>query len=287
MILIIGSNGQLGTQMQKKLSATGKRYCALDYPDVDITNMNSLSRLIAHIKPRTIVNCAAYTNVDKAETEPEAVYAVNALGPRNLARLCNAEGIELMHVSTDYVFDGEPIVEGGQPRPYVETDPCAPATVYGKTKLEGETFVQSECDKWYILRTAWLYGEGANFVRTMLKLAETNDTLRVVDDQIGSPTSTVEMAEAICTMIVSGRYGLYHATCEGQCSWFEFARKIFSLAGVDIRVEAVSSAEFLRPAKRPNWSVLENARLKEAGINTFRHWEDALSEYLLAENVNL
>lgn len=283
MILIIGSNGQLGREMQRQLTNKGWDYVAYDYPDIDIVKYDSVEVLTKAFKPSVIVNCAAYTNVDKAETDSDNAYKINALGPKNLAEICTEENIELVHISTDYVFSGVPFMKQGLPRPYVEDDECSPCTAYGRTKLEGEKFVQSADAKWYILRTAWLYGEGNNFVRTMLRLSESQNEVGVVYDQIGSPTSTVDLANAICGLIGTGAYGLYHATCEGQCSWFDFAEKIFELKGRDIKVTSLTSEEFPRPAKRPKWSVLENKALKSIGRNVFRHWEDALKEYLLNE----
>lgn len=285
MILIIGSNGQLGRQMQMALTAQGKEFAAYDYPDIDISAPDSIRNLMKLTNPSVVVNCAAYTNVDKAEADEESAYQINALGPKYLAEACNTIGAEMVHVSTDYVFSGEPILlKDGQPRPYVEEDICAPSTAYGRTKLEGERFVQEGCDKWYILRTAWLYGDGHNFVKTMLRIAETRDTVSVVDDQIGSPTSTVDLAEAICALIGSGAYGLYHATCEGQCSWYDFAKKIFELKNKHITTLPVSSADYSRQypaaAPRPKWSVLENTALKQLGKNRFRYWEDSIKEYL-------
>ena len=278
--LIIGSTGQLGYAMQRALTARGQDYLAYDYPDIDITKRESMVRLIDETKPEIVINCAAYTNVDQAETSADMVYAINALGPKLLAQICHDRDIELVHVSTDYVFSGVPIVESGAPRPYVETDPCDPQTVYGRTKHDGERFVWDNHDKCYMMRTAWLYGEGNNFVRTMLKLAQNNQTLTVVNDQIGSPTSSKDLAEAICTLVDTGAYGLYHATCEGQCSWYDFAKKIFDISGMDVDVLPVTSEQFVRPAKRPKWSVLENERLKMAKMNVFRHWEEALKDYL-------
>lgn len=280
MILIIGSNGQLGLEMQKKLNHKNIKFCAYDYPEADITDKEKIRSIIGVVKPTAIVNCAAYTNVDAAETDAENAYGVNALGAKNLAQLCNEYDIELVHISTDYVFSGDSIIENGVKRPYVETDQCAPVTVYGKTKYEGEQFVQSNCKKYYILRTAWLYGDGNNFVRTMLALAQKSDTITVVADQIGSPTSTVDLAEAIIALIGSGAYGLYHATCEGQCSWYDFAKKIFEIKHLNVNVVPVTSEQFVRSAKRPAWSVLENAALQAVGKNVFRTWEDALIDYL-------
>lgn len=280
MILIIGSNGQLGHEMQKQLTDKGRDFIAYDYPDIDITNPASIDELFKKTSPSTIINCAAYTNVDKAEGDWDNAYKVNALGPKYLAETCNKNDAELIHISTDYVFSGVPIIENGMPRPYVESDQCVPNTVYGRTKLEGERFVQSICSKYYILRTAWLYGNGNNFVRTMLNLAESNDEVRVVNDQIGSPTATVDLAAAVCTLIETGEYGLYHATCEGQCSWYDFAKSIFKIRGLKTKVIPVKSEEFPRPAKRPKWSVLENSALKAAGKNVFRPWEKAIDGYL-------
>jgi len=285
MILIIGSNGQLGKQMQIELTKRGELFTAYDYPDIDITNQTSMRELIYNIKPDTVVNCAAYTNVDTAEDDYDNAYKINAVGPKMLAEICNEKKIDLFHISTDYVFNGQAIIENGYPRPYIESDKCDPQTAYGETKLAGERFVQSCHDKYYLLRTAWLYGDGNNFVRTMLKLADRNDTVRVVDDQIGSPTSTVDLAHAICSLIGSEAYGLYHATCEGFCSWYDFARMIFMLKSYKTKVIPTTSEEFAssrsaKTAKRPAWSVLENAQLKQINRNVFRTWETSLKEYL-------
>ncbi|MGE5495695.1 MAG: dTDP-4-dehydrorhamnose reductase [Burkholderiales bacterium] len=280
MVLIIGSNGQLGRQMQKTLTQKNINCKAYDYPEIDISDIMSMQTLFEQTNPDTVINCAAYTNVDKAETDYDAAYKINALGPKILAEICFKRNIELIHISTDYVFNGEAIIENGISRPYFETDSCDPQTVYGKTKLEGERFIR-QYEKYYVLRTAWLYGDGNNFVKTMLRLSEVQDEVRVVNDQIGSPTSTVDLANAICGLIGTGAYGLYHATCEGQCSWYDFAQKIFKLRGLEIKVVPVTSEEFPRPAKRPKWSVLENRALKVVGKNVFRPWEDALKEYLL------
>lgn len=285
MILIIGSNGQLGREMQRKLAAQDTSFFACDYPEIDITNEKSLKTLIERTRPTAVINCAAYTNVDKAETDEAAAWIVNAEGPRLLARLCAHHNIELVHVSTDYVFSGQAILQNGHPRPYVESDPCAPATAYGRSKLAGERYVQEECPKHYIFRTAWLYGDGNNFVQTMLKLAHTNSVVRVVNDQIGSPTSADDLSNAILTLVGSGEYGLFHAVCEGFCSWYDFAVRIFEESGIAIKVHPVTSEDFPRPAPRPKWSVLDNARLKQIGKNTFRPWQDALRTYLDTEKI--
>ncbi len=282
-VLIIGCNGQLGRQVQTELAKKNTIFFAYDYPEIDIADLESLRKLYEQTRPDAIINCAAYTNVDQAETDYDTAYRINALGPKNLAEICAQNNIELVHVSTDYVFSGDPIIFDGKPRAYTEDDTCSPATAYGKTKLAGERFVIESGAKYYILRTAWLYGDGNNFVRTMIRLSETNDSLRVVKDQIGSPTSTVDLSVAICALMGTGAYGLYHATCEGQCSWYDFAKKIFELSGKKIEVVPVTSEEFVRPAKRPAWSVLENAQLKHIGKNVFRPWEESLKEYISVE----
>lgn len=284
MILILGSNGQLGREMQRQMTARGLAFAASDFPDVDITDRASVEKLLDAHRPDAVVNCAAYTNVDKAETDEENARRVNALGPKILAELCRDRDLELVHISTDYVFSGDPLMESGRPRPYRESDSCAPRTVYGRTKREGELFVQEICPRHYILRTAWLYGDGGNFVRTMRRLAQANPVLKVVNDQIGSPTSTVDLGQAILALLGSGQYGLYHATCEGQGSWYDFARKIFELTHTPVEVQPVSSGEFVRPAPRPAWSVLDNTALKAIGKNVFRPWEDSLREYLETED---
>jgi dTDP-4-dehydrorhamnose reductase len=284
MILIIGSNGQLGREMQRKLSAKNVSFYACDFPDIDITSEDSMCHLFDNIHPTSVINCAAYTNVDKAETDEDNAYKINALGPLYLARLCRKHDIELIHVSTDYVFSGDAFYEDGRPRPYVESDPCKPNTAYGRTKLSGERFVQAECTKYFILRTAWLYGDGNNFARTMLKLAKNSSVIRVVQDQIGSPTNTEDLANAILSLLGSGEYGLYHATCEGSCSWYDFARQIFKEANINVDVLPVSSEEYSNPTPRPKWSVLDNAHLKAIGRNVFRPWQDALHAYIEKEN---
>lgn len=285
MILVVGSGGQLGRAMQRTLSELGRQYIAVDYPDIDITRPETVEPLMCAYRLNAVVNCAAYTMVDQAESDRDAAYSLNTLGPENLAVLCARYGVELVHISTDYVFSGVPILDNENPRPYVETDVCDPKTVYGMTKLEGDRLVQSRHPQHYILRTAWLYGEGQNFVQTMLRIAKDNDTLRVVNDQFGSPTSAADLAKAVCGLIGTGAYGLYHATCEGYCTWYDFAREIFRLKGLHKDVIPVASDEFPRPAKRPRWSVLENARLKSIEKNVFRDWHEALREYLDSSSI--
>ena len=274
-IIITGAQGQLGQELVKQLD---KKYeydvIKTDRDTLDITNIENVNTFILEQNPDVVINCAAHTAVDLCETDIENAYKINAIGPRNLAIVCEKIGAKLVQVSTDYVFDGNGT------RPYREDDINCPNSVYGTSKLMGENFVREFCSKYFIVRTAWLYGEGNNFVRTMLKLSETNSELNVVNDQIGSPTSTVDLAKAIIDLIHTEHYGIYHGTCEGQCSWYDFAKKIFEIKNIDIKVNPVTSDEFKRPAPRPKYSVLDNFMLKLVGLNSFREWEDSLEEYL-------
>ena len=274
-IIITGAQGQLGQELVKQLD---KKYeydvIKTDRDTLDITNIENVNTFILDQNPDVVINCAAHTAVDLCETDIENAYKINAIGPRNLAIVCEKIGAKLVQVSTDYVFDGNGT------RPYREDDINCPNSVYGTSKLMGENFVREFCSKYFIVRTAWLYGEGNNFVRTMLKLSETNSELNVVNDQIGSPTSTVDLAKAIIDLIHTEHYGIYHGTCEGQCSWYDFAKKIFEIKNIDIKVNPVTSDEFKRPAPRPKYSVLDNFMLKLVGLNSFRKWEDSLEEYL-------
>ena len=274
-IIITGAQGQLGQELVKQLD---KKYeydvIKTDRDTLDITNIENVNTFILDQNPDVVINCAAHTAVDLCETDIKNAYKINAIGPRNLAIVCEKIGAKLVQVSTDYVFDGNGT------RPYREDDITCPNSVYGTSKLMGENFVREFCSKYFIVRTAWLYGEGNNFVRTMLKLSETNSELNVVNDQIGSPTSTVDLAKAIIDLIHTEHYGIYHGTCEGQCSWYDFAKKIFEIKNIDIKVNPVTSDEFKRPAPRPKYSVLDNFMLKLVGLNSFREWEDSLEEYL-------
>lgn len=274
-IIITGAQGQLGQELVKQLD---KKYeydvIKTDRDTLDITNIENVNTFILEQNPDVVINCAAHTAVDLCETDMENAYKINAIGPRNLAIACEKVGAKLVQVSTDYVFDGNGV------RPYREDDITCPNSVYGTSKLMGENFVREFCSKYFIVRTAWLYGEGNNFVRTMLKLSETNSELNIVNDQIGSPTSTVDLAKAIIDLIHTEHYGIYHGTCEGQCSWYDFAKKIFEIKNIDIKVNPVTSNEFKRPAPRPKYSVLDNFMLKLVGLNSFRKWEDSLEEYL-------
>lgn len=281
-IVITGACGQLGRALNQVLKErsdltivnTGSReptaYCPII---LDITNSVAVMNFIQEIKPEIIINCTAHTGVDLCESEQEKAYRMNAIGPKNLAAAAAALEAKLIHISTDYVFDGE------GDAPYAEDSVTNPNTVYGTTKLAGEEFVQSLCENYNIIRTAWLYGEGRNFVKTMLALAEKNSEIRVVNDQYGSPTSALELARAIAFLIDSDGQGIYHGVCEGTATWYEFAVEIFRLAGKEVKVIPITTEEYPTPAKRPKYSVLKNTRLAEAG-HTLKFWKDALKEYM-------
>lgn len=285
-ILITGSNGQLGRQLITECKKRSIEYVGYDVPELDITNIKLVQSVVEKESPDIIINCAALTDVDGCEGNAELAFAVNAYGPKNLAEISKNKDILLVHLSTDYVFDGQGVFENGHKRPYVESDCTNPKTVYGKSKKAGEDFVVDNTSKYFIIRSAWLYGDGNNFVKTMLRLAENHPQITVVSDQVGSPTSTVDLARAIIELIQTDAYGIYHGTCEGQCSWYDFAIAIFEKSGVKIDVKPVSSEEYASPTPRPHYSVLRNKGLEDLKINVFRPWEEALSEYLkwLKEN---
>ena len=279
-LMITGCNGQLGRAINQVYEGDGEFECLnTDIPELDITDLEAVRAYVKKHAPYAIINCAAYTAVDKCETDEDNAYRINAIGPKNLAIAAAEQGCKLIHVSTDYVFRGD------ADTPYVETDEPHPVSAYGRTKLAGEQFVREYGKDWFILRTAWLYGDGKNFVRTMLKLAETREEVGVVCDQVGSPTSAVELAGAIKYLVPTEQYGIYHATCEGVCSWADFAREIFRLAGLPTRVKSLTSEEYPSPTKRPAYSVLENRKFNTETSYRFADWNDAIRTYLESEGV--
>jgi len=271
-ILVTGANGQLGREIAKQ--GHEHELVLTDSDILDITNGEAVRSYFREVQPQAVIHCAAYTNVDDAEADMDAAFRVNVVGAQNIAAGCLEAGARMVYVSTDYVFDGQ------KQEAYRECDSINPQSVYGHTKWQGEEMVRQILGRHYIVRTAWLYGDGNNFVRTMIKLAEINDTLRVVDDQVGTPTSTVELTKAIFKLIASDAYGTYHATCQGQCSWYEFACEIFRQADKDVKVVPVTTSEFPRPAKRPKHSVLDNYMLRMTVGDPMAKWQDALKEYL-------
>lgn len=274
-IIVTGCNGQLGRAVNlffkdnKDIS-----FVNTDVGELDITNIDKVMELAREVQPYAIINCAAHTGVDACETEYDKAFKINAIGPRNLSIAARETGAKLMHISTDYVFDGKGT------RPYMETDATNPQGAYGSTKLAGENFVKDFADRYFILRTAWLYGDGKNFAKTMLRLSETNEKVRVVGDQFGSPTSASELTKAINALLFTENYGMFHATCEGSCSWAEFAREVFRLAGKTTKVEAITTEEFGAPAPRPAYSILENRMFKLTTDFMFADWHDAIAEYM-------
>lgn len=278
-LIITGCNGQLGRAMNKELEGNGEyELVNTDVAELDITNLDEVIAFVEKEKPYAIVNCAAYTAVDACEVNVELAYKINAIGPRNLAIAAEKSGARLVHVSTDYVFGGD------GDRPYTEFDAPAPKSMYGNTKLAGEEFVKSFSKHYFIVRTAWLYGDGKNFLRTMLRLSESHDEITVVDDQLGSPTSAAELARAIVSLLPTESYGIYHGTCEGFCSWADFTEAIFRRTGKSTKVVRVSTAQYMEAhpesAARPAYSVLDNYMLRLTGGYTFADWESTLDEYL-------
>ncbi len=274
-ILVTGVKGQLGYDVVQELERRGIEAVGVDIDEMDITDAQSVGRVIRQVSPDAVIHCAAYTAVDAAEENPELCRRVNAEGPGNIAAVCKELGIKMIQISTDYVFDGQ-----GE-RPWEPADPCAPQSVYGRTKYEGELAVQKLLDNYFIVRIAWVFGiNGKNFVKTMLNLAKTHDTIRVVNDQFGSPTYTYDLARLLADMVVTDKYGVYHATNEGVCSWYEFACAIFKEAGVSVNVVPVTTAEYGAKANRPANSRMSKEKLTEMGFERLPSWQDALHRYV-------
>lgn len=282
-ILITGANGMLASSVRKRL-ADGNELICTDVADLDITDLEAVKKKVAEIKPEYIINCAAYTAVDKAEDNYDIADKINGDGPRNLAIAAKNENATLIHISTDYVFNGELDVS----KAYSEDDEVGPVTVYGKTKLHGEEGVKENTDKYYIFRTAWLYGDGNNFVRTMLKLGKTKDELNVVADQHGSPTYAEDLANIIAEAIEKKiPYGIYHTTNQEFTTWYDFTKKIFELANISCKVNPVSTEKYIeimniKQAKRPKNSQLSKEKILAQGIS-IPDWEDGLKRYLEVE----
>jgi len=280
-VVVIGANGQLGTDLVAAFSEHGDAVRGLSHGDIEISDLNSVSRVLEELRPELVVNTAAMHHVENCEQHPEKAFAVNAVGARNLARVSRGLDAVLMHVSTDYVFDGN------KKKPYVEEDIPLPLNAYGITKLAGEHFVCSTTPKHFIVRTSGLYGQspcrakgGLNFIELMLKLAKERGEVRVVDSEFVTPTSTAELAQQLVRLSRSNRHGLYHATAEGSCSWYEFAREIFALTDTKVKLHVAGPNEFPAKVPRPNYSVLENRALKSQGLNAFKPWQDGLQKYL-------
>ena len=274
-VIVTGSKGQLGTDVISELKNKGIEAVGADLPELDITDAEAVKAFIASCKADAVIHCAAFTNVDLAESDKETCEKVNVFGTENIALSCAKHGMKMLYLSTDYVFGGS----GEEP---FETDSATyPCNFYGETKLAGEKAVIASCDKHFIVRISWVFGEnGKNFVKTMLRLAETKDEITVVCDQTGSPTYTKDLAALLCEMIQSEKYGIYHATNEGFCSWAEFAAEIMKLSGAKTKIIPVTSSEYKSVAQRPLNSRLSKASIDEGGFGRLPHWQDALKRYL-------
>ena len=274
-VLVTGVKGQLGYDVVKECEKRNIEAVGVDIEEMDITDKASVDKVIKEAGVDAVIHCAAYTAVDAAEDNVEICRKVNAEGTENIAKVCKELDLKMVYISTDYVFDGKGT------RPWEPDDERAPLNVYGQTKYEGELAVQNNLEKYFIVRIAWVFGiNGKNFIKTMLRLAEDHDSLTVVNDQFGSPTYTYDLARLLVDMVQTEKYGIYHATNEGICTWYEFACEIFKQAGIDIKVSPVSAAEYKAKAKRPENSRMSKEKLSENGFERLPSWQDALSRYL-------
>jgi len=287
-ILITGISGMLGVDLYRSLREENEvvGFDVRDFPSVsfsppiihkiDITNLGKLKNFFYQLSPDIVIHTAAYTDVDGCEKDPDKAYKINALGTRNVALACQEIKASLMYISTDFVFRGD------KNEPYIEFDGPSPLSIYGKSKLAGENYVKAFLNRYFIVRTSWLYGRyGKNFVETILNLAQEKGELTVVDDQLGSPTFTIDLAEKIKILIKTELYGTYHITNSGSCSWYEFAKEILKLADIKgTKIKPITSKELRRPAPRPKFSVLKNYCLKLSMGNSMREWREALKEYM-------
>ena len=272
-IVVTGAAGQLGRELVQVFG--DHEVTGLGSTDLDIANRRAVFDALQALKPEYVVNAAAYTKVDACEADPEPAWAVNAAGPWNLAQACSAVGSSLVHVSTDYVFDGH------ASRPYTEFDATEPASVYGRTKAAGEKLVRETLDRHYIVRTAWLHGQyGGNFVKTMLRIGRERGEAAVVDDQRGSPSFAEDVALSIVDLVGCDSFGTYHRTNTGDCTWFDLAEAAFERARLKVTMKRVSSEAVAAPAPRPKNSVLENRRASLAGLPPLPDWHDGLDRFL-------
>ena len=283
VVLVTGSNGQLGQSFQFIAS----KYADIDFvfcssQELDVTNLANCEKLFSKYKPNYCINTAAYTAVDKAESEPGKAHLINVIGAKNIAEVCKEHNTILLHISTDFVFDGN-LSPRAQSRGYSEEDIPNPTGVYGQTKLEGEKAIQAIFDNYYIIRTSWVYSQfGNNFMKTMLRLASERDSLSVVNDQIGTPTNAVDLAEALIKIVTSNKkaFGIYNFSNEGQCSWYDFAKKIFEVNNTTINLQPIPTSSFPTPAMRPKFSVLNKDKTKEVFDIKIDSWEESINKFL-------
>ena len=282
-VAVLGANGQLGSDVCTTFRGNGDEVAALTHADIELTSAASVEAALTGVNPEFIVNAAAMHHVEKCEADPMAAFAANVVGAKHVAEWAKRAGATVAYVSTDYVFDGK------KASPYVESDAASPLNAYGITKLAGENYTAAVCPKHFILRVSAIYGlnpcrakGGLNFVELMLKLSRERDKLRVVDDEIVSPTPTAQIAKQLLALSRCNVYGLYHGTSEGSCSWYEFAREIFQATGTAVRLEKAEPGEFPAKVQRPSYSVLENQGLKRIDQNVFKDWRQGLSDYLEA-----
>ena len=274
-VFVTGVKGQLGYDVMNELEKQGLEGIGVDIDEMDITDADQVNEVIKEAAPDAVIHCAAYTAVDAAEDNEEICRKVNAQGTENIAKVCEELDIKMMYISTDYVFNGQ-----GE-RPWEPDDEREPLNVYGQTKYEGELAIEEHVKKFFTVRIAWVFGvNGKNFIKTMLNLGKTHDHLTVVNDQTGSPTYTYDLARLLVDMIQTDKYGRYHATNEGLCTWYEFACEIFKQAGMDVSVAPVSSDEYPAKAKRPSNSRMDKSKLTANGFQPLPTWQDALSRYL-------
>jgi dTDP-4-dehydrorhamnose reductase len=273
-IIVTGASGQIGSDLVTTLQNKHEVF-GLNRNQLDVTDSYECLSVVESIQPDVIIHCAAYTSVDLAETEKEKVFLVNAMGTRNIAIAAEKVQAKVCYISTDYVFDGR------TDKPYQEKDQTDPQSVYGKSKLAGEEFIQTICSKFFIVRTSWVFGlHGNNFVKTMIKLASEKDSIKVVKDQVGSPTYTLDLSHFLSDLIETEKYGIYHATNSGHCSWYEYAKAVFEESNIAVEVVPCSTSEFPRPAPRPSYSVLEHSSIRSNGFIDLRHWRIALQQYI-------
>lgn len=274
-VLVTGVKGQLGYDVVNELKKRNLEAVGVDIEEMDITVEESVNRVISDVSPDAVIHCAAYTAVDAAEDNEELCRCVNAQGTANIANMCKKLDIPMVYISTDYVFDGQ-----GE-RPWEPEDDRHPLSVYGQTKYEGELAVQNTLTKYFIVRIAWVFGvNGGNFIKAMLNKSKTTDHVSVVNDQYGSPTYTYDLARLLVDMVQTDKYGIYHATNEGICNWYEFACEIFRQAGIAMKVEPVGSDQYPSKAKRPSNSRMSKEKLTENGFERLPSWQDALNRYL-------